>query len=194
MAYSNQELTGDSILPLGNPNEFATMTALPVRSVSSTGTAVEVDLPGVATPATGWIAAGAGTIDQAPQTMVVDPARKTVTLYEGGDVLLSSVATFGAAYTTISGTSQFVMAILEPTDTSGGLGAYGVASSRTTTAAGAFIPGPNQVVIHGFDATEATSEDTTKGIIALPSTALEQLVRQLQPGTTIQFLAAPTGG
>ncbi len=185
--FAFADRTGEPLATLTVPNEFQAMTALPVLQRSEDGTAVAVSLPGKDAAPAGWIAADGLVVDRAPQSVVVDRQRLTLTLYEGGDVLLAAPVLIGPEYERLVGTSEFVMAVLGAPDAPNELGAFGIAGSKSSTSVGAFIQGPNQVVIHGRTNDQETV--TPVGTVSLEAAKLEQLTRVLQLGTTIQFLA-----
>ena len=75
--YAEADLVGDPIQTLNVPNEFATITALPIAETNAEQTSLQVELPGMLdAPQIGWIASSDATIDSNTQSLVVDPIRR----------------------------------------------------------------------------------------------------------------------
>lgn len=189
--YATADLAGMPIRTLKVPNEFSTVTAVPILGENTTRASLQVQLPGAAQgPATGWIASSAAKIDSSPQSLVVDPIRQQLTLYEGEEVRLTAQVGLGSRYPKIAGRTEFALAIIAAPAEGGVLGDFGIAGSSTTNAASAFVVGDTQVVIHGIAAGTAPAAPDGPGMVRMDAETLDQLARILLPATPLHFLAA----
>lgn len=183
--------TGSPTEVLTVPNEFSKTMALPLIAEDRTAQSIQVELPGrQVTPQLGWIASSDAVIDSSPQTVTVDPIRKRLTVYTGTEIVFEEPVGIGSAYSGISGTRQFVIAVVSSPSGEGVLGTVGVAGSRTTTAAEAFVPGDAQVVIHGIGATSTVDAVGAPGMVRLSNDAVARVTRIVLPGTRMVFQSA----
>jgi lipoprotein-anchoring transpeptidase ErfK/SrfK len=143
-----------------------------------------VQIPKRPNGVTAWVPARQVKVARISTRIVVDLSEKKVTLYQGGQRVLSSTAAIGAPATPTPTGSFYVNQRLVPTDKGGpfGPGAVGV-SAFSDVLTGWTQGGP--IAIHGTNAPWSIGKAVSNGCIRIPNSVLTKLFDQALNGTPV---------
>jgi lipoprotein-anchoring transpeptidase ErfK/SrfK len=143
-----------------------------------------VQIPRRPNGVTGWVAARQVDVEPVHTRVVVDLSEKRVTLYRGGERVLSATAAIGSTATPTPTGSFYVNQRLIPTDPSGpfGPGAVGI-SAFSNVLTGWTQGGP--IAIHGTNEPWSIGKAVSNGCIRLPNAVLKKVFAQALGGTPV---------
>jgi lipoprotein-anchoring transpeptidase ErfK/SrfK len=143
-----------------------------------------VQIPRRPNGVTGWVPATQVGLERVATRIVVDLSQKRVTLYRGGQRVLTATAAIGSAATPTPTGSFYVNQRLIPSDPSGpfGPGAVGI-SAFSNVLTGWTQGGP--IAIHGTNEPWSIGKAVSNGCIRLPNPILRRLFAQALNGTPV---------
>lgn len=143
-----------------------------------------VQLPRKPNGVTGYVQARALRVETVPTRIVIEVARRRLTLYRDGKRTLTARVAVGSPATPTPTGRFYVNQRLVPTDTSGpfGPGAIGI-SAFSNVLTGWAQGGP--VAIHGTNEPWSIGRAVSNGCIRLPNATLERLFRVAYAGTPV---------
>ena len=143
-----------------------------------------VQLPQRPNGVTAFVRPGALRIETVPTRIVVELARRRLTLYRTGKRALTATVAVGASATPTPTGRFYVNQRLVPTDTGGpcGPGAIGI-SAFSNVLTGWAQGGP--VAIHGTNEPWSIGHAVSNGCIRLPNVTLEKVFRVAYAGTPV---------
>ena len=158
-------------------------TVLPV--LARQGIWLKVRLPGRPNGRTGWIDRASTSWAFTPWWIVVDRARRRVTVYRSGRTVRSFAAVVGKPSTPTPRGEFFVeeSIALRPGD----VGApFALALSARSNVLQEFDGGPGQIALHGLDNVGGVlGTAASHGCVRLADTAMRWLVARIAPGTPV---------
>ena len=167
-------------------NEFGSALALLVTAQQPGW--VEVLVPGRPTGARAWleVEAAADLELRAVTTRIeVDLAARTLTLFDDGEVVLTTPVAVGAAD---SPTPTGFFSVTDKLDTQNADGAYGpyaIGLSGRSEVLTEFGGGDGQIGIHGTNDPSSIGQDVSHGCIRVPNEVISQLNELLPLGTPV---------
>ena len=170
-------------------------TVLPIlaQTVNHGRSWLRVRLPGrvlgnTPPPLTGWISASAARLAVTPWHILVDLARRSVTVYHHARVLRRYSAIVGAPATPTPTGEYFVEENVQLLAGNPG-GPFALATSDRSSVYQEFDGGPGQIAIHGLDnlgGTLGTAE--SHGCVRLADSAIAWLAARITPGVPITIM------
>ncbi|HTA06696.1 MAG TPA: L,D-transpeptidase [Solirubrobacteraceae bacterium] len=163
-------------------------TALPVIGHTSTAQGVRwlhVMLPGRPNGTSGWIAAQGTRATATGWHLVVDLARRRVTVYRHGHTLRRFAAVVGKPSTPTPSGDFFVEETLQMSVGEPG-GPFALALSARSNALQEFEGGPGQIALHGRDNLGGTlGAAESHGCVRLDTQAIDWLAKRIGPGVPV---------
>jgi lipoprotein-anchoring transpeptidase ErfK/SrfK len=144
---------------------------------------VEVSLPIRPNGSTGWVALGDVTLHTVDEKVVVDLAGRSLTVYRGDEVLLTTPVAIGSEENPTPTGSFFVTDRVRSLDPVYGDRAYGL--SGRSTSLSEFAGGDGQIGIHGTNNPGSIGQAVSHGCIRVPNEVALQLESLLLPGTPV---------
>jgi lipoprotein-anchoring transpeptidase ErfK/SrfK len=162
-------------------------TVLPV--IGTSGRWLLVRLPGRPNGHTGWIDRSATSLSRIPWHVVVDLARRSVTVYDAGRVVRVFTAVVGKP-STPTPTGQFYVEESVALPSSNDAAPYALALSARSTVYRTFDGGPGQIALHGLSNVGGTpGTAASHGCVRLESATMGWLVRRIGPGVPVTIVA-----
>ena len=146
---------------------------------------LDVMLPGRPNGSTGWIIQrGTGRLETSWH-IVVNLARRLVTVYRDGHVVRSFQAVIGKPSTPTPTGRYFVEETLQMAPGEPG-GPFALATSARSDALQEFEGGPGQIALHGVENLGGTPGNAeSHGCVRLSTAGIDWLIARIEPGTPV---------
>jgi len=165
----------------------AERTALPVTAHATTAGVrwLHVLLPGRPNGHSGWIQDSATLLTTTPWRIVVDDARRRVTIYRSGQAVRTFAAVVGKASTPTPRGSFFVEEAIQLRGTDVGA-PYALALSARSTVLQEFDGGPGQIALHGLSNVGGVlGTAVSHGCVRLDDDVMRWLAARIGPGVPV---------
>jgi lipoprotein-anchoring transpeptidase ErfK/SrfK len=146
---------------------------------------LEVQLPTRPNGSSGWIRADTVEVREVVTAVHVDLDARTLTVIDGGQVVLESAVAIGAPDTPTPRGSWYVTDRLDTADPGGSYGPYALGLSVHSEVLTDFAGGDGQVGIHGTDVPGSIGQAVSNGCIRVPNDVVVELARLLPLGTPV---------
>ena len=146
---------------------------------------LHVMLPGRPNGSTGWIAQQGTRALETGWHVVVNLARRTVTVYRDGRVVRSFQAVVGKPSTPTPTGAYFVEETVRMARGEPG-GPFALATSARSNVLQEFEGGPGQIALHGLDNLGGTPGNAeSHGCIRMRTRSIDWLIARIEPGTPV---------
>lgn len=170
-----------SVLP--STTSFGSPRAL--RVLASEGEWLQVALPVRPNGATGWVRRAHVEVRSIDEAIEIDLGARTLTLFDGGDeVLTTSVAVGTDANPTPAG-QFFVVDKLDTGDPAGAYGQFAFGLSAYSEVLTEFAGGDGQVGIHGTNEPASIGQAASHGCVRVPNDVARRLAETINLGTPV---------
>lgn len=146
---------------------------------------VKVLVPGRPTGATAWVNADDVELRQVTTLVHVDLAARTLTLYDAGQVVLTTPVAVGSPEAPTPTGTFSVTDKLQTPNAGGAYGPYAFGLSGRSEVLTEFAGGDGQIGIHGTNDPASIGNDVSHGCIRVPNDVIEQLEQILPLGTPV---------
>lgn len=146
---------------------------------------VKVLVPGRPTGATAWVNADDVELRQVTTLVHVDLAARTLTLYDAGQVILTTPVAVGSPEAPTPTGTFSVTDKLQTPNAGGAYGPYAFGLSGRSEVLTEFAGGDGQIGIHGTNDPASIGNDVSHGCIRVPNDVIEQLEQILPLGTPV---------
>lgn len=163
--------------------DFGSPRALLV--VHDQGEWLQVALPDRPNGSTGWIRADTVEVRQVDHAIDIDLAARTLTLYDGGDIALSTPVAVGTTDAPTPTGSFYVVDKLATPDPGGAYGPFAFGLSAHSETLTEFAGGDGQVGIHGTNDPASIGQALSHGCVRVPNEVVETLNQVLALGTPV---------
>lgn len=171
---------------LSGATEFGSALALLVTSQNEPGW-VQVLVPGRPTGATAWLPLDGASFELRTITthLQVDLAARTLTLFDNGEVVLSTPVAIGSPDApTPTGVFSVTDKLQDPSP-NGAYGPFALGLSGRSEVLTDFAGGDGQIGIHGTNDPSSIGQDVSHGCIRVPNDVIIQLNDLLPLGTPV---------
>ncbi len=167
-------------------NDFGTALALLVTDETRPGW-VEVLLPGRPTGATAWLALDGSGVELRPVTteIEVDLTARTLTLYDAGEVVLTTPVAIGSPDAPTPTGRFSVTDKLQDPNPDGAYGPFALGLSGRSEVLTDFAGGDGQIGIHGTDDPSSIGQAVSHGCVRVPNDVVQLLAGVLPLGTPV---------
>jgi hypothetical protein len=174
---------GEPTVVLPATTEFGSPRALLV--VADDGDWLEVALPERPNGSTGWIRADGVELRAIDESIVIDLAARTLTLYDGGDEVLATPVAVGTDDNPTPTGDFYVVDKLDTGDPTGPYGRFALGLSAHSDVLTEFAGGDGQVGIHGTDDPASIGRAVSHGCVRVPGEVAQVLNDTVNLGTPV---------
>jgi lipoprotein-anchoring transpeptidase ErfK/SrfK len=169
-----------------NVNGYPTVFAALAKRVDADckATWYRVQLPIKPNGSTGWVPARDVTLSAVHTRIVVSVAKRTLTLYRSGKVVVRATVAVGAAATPTPTGRYYVNQRLIPDDTTGPFGPAAIGVSAYSNVLTGWVQG-GPIAIHGTNEPWSIGRAVSNGCIRLPNRTLARVFRLADAGTPV---------
>lgn len=146
---------------------------------------VKVLVPGRPTGATAWVNADDVELRQVTTLVHVDLAARTLTLYDAGQVVLTTPVAVGSPEAPTPTGTFSVTDKLQTPNAGGAYGPYAFGLSGRSEVLTEFAGGDGQIGIHGTNDPASIGNNVSHGCIRVPNDVIEHLEQILPLGTPV---------
>ncbi|MFP3899271.1 MAG: L,D-transpeptidase [Acidimicrobiia bacterium] len=175
------DATPASVLPA--TTEFGSPRALQV--VDTDGEWLQVALPVRPNGSTGWIPRAAVELRELDEAIEIDLAARTLTLYAGGDEVLTTPVAVGTDTNPTPTGRYYVVDKLDTGDPGGAYGQFAYGLSAHSESLTEFAGGDGQVGIHGTNDPASIGRAVSHGCIRVPNDIAARLAEIVNLGTPV---------
>jgi len=168
---------------LAATTEFGSPRALLV--VADGGDWLQVALPDRPNGSRGWIRRSDVEIRTVDESIEVDLAARTLTLFDGGTAVLTTAVAVGTDANPTPTGAFYVVDKLDTGDPSGPYGRFAFGLSAHSTELSEFAGGDGQVGIHGTDDPSSIGQAVSHGCVRVPADVAEMLAETINLGTPV---------
>jgi lipoprotein-anchoring transpeptidase ErfK/SrfK len=136
----------------------------------------------------GWIRSSTVRRYAVDYRIVVDLSDRLITVYRGGDVVVSTPTAIGRPETPTPTGSYYVNQRLLASDPSGAFGPGGIGISAFSPTLAHWAQG-GPIGIHGTNRPESIGQVISNGCLRIDNTVLEQLIHAIPDGTPVRIRA-----
>ena len=160
------------------------------RVVQQVGEWVEVDLPAAATSSRGWVSRDDVAVSRHRFRIEVARAARTLTLYSGSVVALSTPIALGPDAPP-PGDDLFITELVQPPDPTGPYGPYAYGLSASINDLAAFASGRGVVAVHGLNDPALAGTDLPAGSVGVAPDIMARMAETigLPLGTPVDVVA-----
>ncbi|HEX6238636.1 MAG TPA: L,D-transpeptidase [Acidimicrobiales bacterium] len=163
--------------------EFGSPRALQVLGTKSEW--LQVALPVRPNGSTGWIPRSAVELRDLDEAIEIDLAARTLTLYDGGDEVLSTPVAIGTDTNPTPTGRFYVVDKLDTGDPGGPYGQFAYGLSAHSESLTEFAGGDGQVGIHGTNDPASIGQSVSHGCVRVPNDIASQLAEIVNLGTPV---------
>lgn len=163
--------------------EFGSPRALLV--LADGGDWLQVALPERPNGSTGWIRRSDVEIRTVDESIEVDVTARTLTLFDGGDPVLTTAVAVGTDANPTPTGAFYVVDKLDTGDPSGPYGRFAFGLSAHSERLSEFAGGDGQVGIHGTDDPSSIGQAMSHGCVRVPADVAEVLTETVNLGTPV---------
>ncbi|HEX6236760.1 MAG TPA: L,D-transpeptidase family protein, partial [Acidimicrobiales bacterium] len=175
------DTTAASVLPA--TTEFGSPRALQV--LGTKGEWLQVALPVRPNGSTGWIPRSAVELRDLDEAIEIDLAARTLTLYDGGDEVLTTPVAIGTDTNPTPTGHFYVVDKLDTGDPQGPYGQFAYGLSAHSPSLTEFAGGDGQVGIHGTNDPASIGQAVSHGCVRVPNDIAAQLAGIVNLGTPV---------
>ncbi len=177
---------GEQLTTLSPTTEFGTTRVMLVEE--QIGDWVKVRLPARPNHRAGWISAADVDLEALELEVYVDLAAKTLSVYDGNDLLVRSPIAIGSDENPTPTGTFYVTDKLETPDPDGAYGPYAFGLSGYSETLTEFAGGDGQIGIHGTNDPGSIGNAVSHGCIRLPNEVVETLATMVPLGTPVHVV------
>lgn len=163
---------------------LGTDTVLPVLVRDPDGW-FQVSLPGRPNEATGWVRATNLTVAVVEQEIVVDLTSSTLTFYEKGEEVITTIVAIGSPDNPTPTGRFFVTDIVQLADPSGPWGPYALGLSARSDTITEFNGGDGIIGIHGTNRPDRIGDPVSLGCVRVPNEIIAELAQRVHLGIPV---------
>jgi lipoprotein-anchoring transpeptidase ErfK/SrfK len=174
---------GEPTVVLPATTEFGSPRALLV--VADDDDWLEVALPERPNGSTGWIRSDGVELRTIDESIVIDLTARTLTLYDGGDEVLTTPVAVGTDDNPTPIGDFYVVDKLDTGDPTGPYGRFALGLSAHSDVLTEFAGGDGQVGIHGTDDPSSIGQAVSHGCVRVPGEVAQVLSDTVNLGTPV---------
>jgi lipoprotein-anchoring transpeptidase ErfK/SrfK len=149
---------------------------------------LEVELPVRPNGSRGWIPAAMAKLTETSYRVVVNLESRTVTVTNGGRMVLTTPAAVGQPSTPTPVGHTYLWELIRPDNPYGAYGPYIFGLAWFSNAYAVFNGGDAQIGIHGNDEPWSIGQPVSHGCVRLPNNVITQLAATLPLGTPVTII------
>ncbi len=174
---------GEATTVLPATTEFGSPRALLV--VGEDGEWLQVALPVRPNGSTGWIRRADVEVRTIDESIVIDVAARTLTLFDGQTAVLTTPVAVGTADNPTPTGQFYVVDKLDTGDPAGPYGQFAFGLSAFSEVLTEFAGGDGQVGIHGTDDPSSIGQAVSHGCVRVPGDVAQRLSETVNLGTPV---------
>jgi lipoprotein-anchoring transpeptidase ErfK/SrfK len=174
---------GEATTVLPATTEFGSPRALLV--VADAGEWLEVALPVRPNGSTGWVRRADVAVRTIDESIVIDVAARTLTLFDGDAPVLTTPVAVGTADNPTPSGRFYVVDKLDTGDPGGPYGQFAFGLSGYSEVLTEFAGGDGQVGIHGTDDPSSIGQAVSHGCVRVPGDVAQRLAETVNLGTPV---------
>ena len=174
---------GEPTTVLATTTEFGSPRALLV--VAEDGDWLQVALPVRPNGTTGWIQRADVEVRVLDETIAIDVAARTLTLFDGDTAVLTTPVAVGTDDNPTPTGQFYVVDKLDTGDPSGPYGQFAFGLSAYSDVLTEFAGGDGQVGIHGTDDPSSIGQAVSHGCVRVPGEVAQRLSETINLGTPV---------
>ena len=157
--------------------------------IGEQGDFYQVKLPVRPNGSVGWIAKSEVTTFANPYRIAISLSRRTLTAYNGSQVILSTKAAVGKAKAPTPTGEFYTVDLLAPRSKTGAYGPYAIGLSGFSNVYQKFGTGDGRIAIHGTNDPKRIGTAVSSGCVRLSNANITRLATTLPLGTPVSITA-----
>ena len=170
---------------LANPTESGAPLVFLVEKVMPGW--LQVSLPVRPNGSTGWVRAADVNLAPIEYRVVVQLRAFRITVFRGGEVILSEPVGLGTSSTPTPGGRYYIKELLKPPNPNGAYGPYAYGLSGFSNVLTSFAGGDGVVGIHGTNDPSSIGRSVSHGCIRMSNSGITRLAKMLPLGTPVEI-------